>query len=254
VAKVTALRRAEQAAMFEYAATGECRMAFLRAQLDDASAAPCGRCDNCTGQPSDVELEPELVRAAVAHLRASALMLEPRRRWPAGLEEPRGAIPAQLQLEVGRMLGSYRDGGWGDVVQQAENGGRSFPDELVGAAVRLVEGWRPDPVPTWVTCVPSNSSPELVPHFARRLAEALGLAFHPAVARVREGPPQEKMENSAQQLRNVYGAFAVVNPLPAGAVLLVDDIADSRWTLTVVGALLREKGSGEVHPLALARR
>ena len=254
VAKVTALRRAEQAAMFEYAATGDCRMAFLRDQLDDASAAPCGRCDNCTGQPSDVEVEPELVRAAVAHLRASALMLEPRRRWPAGLEEPRGAIPAQLQLEVGRMLGSYRDGGWGDVVQQAKNGGRSFPDELVGAAVRLVEGWRPDPVPTWVTCVPSNSSPELVPHFARRLAEALGLAFHPAVARVREGPPQEKMENSAQQLRNVYGAFAVVNPLPAGAVLLVDDIADSRWTLTVVGALLREKGSGEVHPLALARR
>ncbi len=253
VARVTALRRSEQAAMHEYASTKGCRMAFIRGQLDDASAAPCGRCDNCTGERSGGALETELVGAAVAHLRASALVLEVRRRWPAGLDDPRGAIPTQLQAQAGRMLGSYRDGGWGDVVQQAKHGGRTYPDELVEAAARLVKAWRPDPSPSWVTCVPSTRSPELVPDVVRRLAEALGLAFHPVVARVRDSPPQQKMENSAQQVRNVYGAFAVTEPLPAGAVLLVDDIVDSRWTLTVVGALLRREGSGEVHPLALAK-
>lgn len=41
VARVTALRRDEQAAMLEYAKTGECRVAFLRCQLDDPSAARC---------------------------------------------------------------------------------------------------------------------------------------------------------------------------------------------------------------------
>ena len=33
---------------------------------------------------------------------------------------------------------------------------------------------------------------------------------------------------------------------------LVDDLVDSRWTLTVAGSLLREEGSGPVFPFALA--
>jgi len=37
-------------------------------------------------------------------------------------------------------------------------------------------------------------------------------------------------------------------------VLLVDDAADSKWTLTVVGALLRQTGTGPVYPLVLLRR
>jgi len=41
--------------------------------------------------------------------------------------------------------------------------------------------------------------------------------------------------------------------VPAGPVLLVDDVHDSRWTLTVVGAALRDAGSGPVHPFTLAQ-
>ncbi|GAA2935417.1 hypothetical protein GCM10020221_33990 [Streptomyces thioluteus] len=42
-------RAAEQQAMRDYATTTQCRMEFLRRQLDDEQAAPCGRCDNCAG-------------------------------------------------------------------------------------------------------------------------------------------------------------------------------------------------------------
>ena len=42
-------------------------------------------------------------------------------------------------------------------------------------------------------------------------------------------------------------------PVPHGSVLLVDDMVDSRWTLTVSAWLLRGSGSGEVWPLALAQ-
>ena len=121
------------------------------------------------------------------------------------------------------------------------------------AAVRLIEEWAPDPTPTWVTTVPSAGTPELVDDFATRLAEALGLEFLEVVRRVRPGRPQTEMEKSAQQLSNVYGAFDVSSPVPAGPVLLVDDIVDSRWTLTVIGVELRAAGSGEVHPFVLAR-
>jgi ATP-dependent DNA helicase RecQ len=59
--------------------------------------------------------------------------------------------------------------------------------------------------------------------------------------------------SSTQPFANVWGAFAV-ELAPAGEpVLLVDDLIDSRWTLTVVGAALLEAGTGPVSPFVLAK-
>lgn len=113
--------------------------------------------------------------------------------------------------------------------------------------------WAPSPPPTWVTCIPSSSSGSgAVEDFARRLAERVGLPFVAALARDRETAPQREMENSAQQCRNVWGAF-LVSDAPTGPVLLVDDTVDSRWTLTVAGFALREAGVDAVAPLVLSR-
>jgi ATP-dependent DNA helicase RecQ len=61
------------------------------------------------------------------------------------------------------------------------------------------------------------------------------------------------MANSTQQARNVDGSLRVsVNQVPGGSVLLVDDLIDSRWTITVAGWLLRTHGSGQVFPVALS--
>jgi ATP-dependent DNA helicase RecQ len=87
----------------------------------------------------------------------------------------------------------------------------------ISAAAELVgQRWRPDPPPTWVTCVPS-SGPSPVPGFAERLAAALGLPFRPVVVKTRETKPQMELENSHQQFRNVWGAFAIEGRLPAGS-------------------------------------
>ena len=240
VERVTALRRVEQAAMNDYAATSGCRMAFLRRQLDDPVDADCGRCDNCGGRRWDVAVDPRLVAEAVRHVRGTILEIEPRKRWPSGMAGVGGAIGADRRLLSGRALRASGDGGWA--------GG---PDELLQAAAALIRRWAPEPAPGWVTCVPSTSSPTFT-GFARRLAADLGLEFCPVVRRVRAGRPQREMQNSAQQLANVLGAFEVAAPVPAGPVLLVDDTVDSRWTLTAVGAALREAGSGPVHPFVLS--
>ena len=135
--------------------------------------------------------------------------------------------------------GKYRDG--------------RFSDDLVDACVALVEEWRPDPFPQWVTAVPSLQRPELVPDFARRLADALRLPFSEALAKKEFRPEQKKMENSDKQARNVLGSLAVnKGAILPGPVLLVDDMVDSRWTFTVVAWELRRRGVGEVWPLALA--
>ena len=253
VEQVTALRRAEQAAMAAYAATAGCRMAFLRQALDDPDAGPCGRCDNCTGRGPDTLVDQRRVASALIHLRGTALELVSRRQWPPGLGIKPARIPADRQLQPGRVLGVYGDGGWGGLVKQAKYHAGRFPDELVDATVALLGRWSPAPPPTWVCCVPSTSSPGLVPELAGRVAAALGLPFHPVVRRIRQARPQKEMQNSVQQFRNVDGAFEVAAPLPAGPVLLIDDIVDSGWTLTVVGVALRTAGAGPVYPFALAK-
>ena len=55
-----------------------------------------------------------------------------------------------------------------------------------------------------------------------------------------DNAPQKEQENRFHQCHNLDGVFAVEGRVGEGAVLLVDDVVDSNWTLTVVSALLRE--------------
>jgi len=72
-----------------------------------------------------------------------------------------------------------------------------------------------------------------------------------AVQRVRQRPSQRTRRNSIQQAANVVDAFAVCPQLPAGPVLMVDDLVDSGWTFTVVANAVRAAGGGPIHPFAL---
>jgi ATP-dependent DNA helicase RecQ len=245
---ITAQRRTEQAQMRDYLEGDRCLMQHLRAALDDPEAQPCGRCARCIGRPLlDIGVDPSLARAAVQFLRGHNIDIEPRKRWADNR-----AIAPDRRVEPGKALSQLGDGGWGALVRQGRADG-AFSDELVTALARLVRTWKPEPKPTWVTAVPSLRAPDLVNDFGKRLAAALGLEFRPAVTKRRETDPQKLMDNSAQQAANIDGAFTVAGRIPDGPVLLVDDLVDSRWTLTVIGALLREAGSGPVLPLALAQ-
>jgi ATP-dependent DNA helicase RecQ len=244
---ITAQRRAEQQVMADYLASDTCLMELLGRALDDPSATACGRCARCTGNPITVELDRALVVEAQEFLRREPLSIDPRKR-----DAQNKKIPEDHQLEPGRALSYWGDGGWGGLVRDQRGAGQ-FSDELVDAAVRLVRTWAPQPRPTWVTCVPSHRDPELVASFAARVAAGLRLPFRDCVTKVRANAPQREMANTAQQHRNVAGAFEVTTPFPSGPVLLIDDTVDSRWTLTEVGARLREAGAGAVLPLALAQ-
>ena len=119
-------------------------------------------------------------------------------------------------------------------------------------AEMIQQRWQPNPAPQWVCCVPSRNHPELVPDFARRLAARLGLPFVDAISKVKDNQQQKGQQNRFHQCRNLDGAFQVTQRYQGQPVLLVDDIVDSGWTLTVIAALLQQAGSGLVYPIALA--
>src|SRR4051794_1979294 len=245
-ANVTALRRREQAAMAQFGADGRCLMRALQEELDDPAPADCGICSVCAGPRFDGALDPVLVREAALHLRSRPLVLETKKMAPDAEGKMR-KLGDDVRAEEGRALARLNDGGWDPLIQQGRRTG-SYAGELVDAAAAAVRAWGA-PV-GWVTAVPSRGSD--VAGFARRVAGELGLPYVAAVERAREAPPQREMENSAQQVANVRGAFAIVGDPPPEPCLLVDDVRFSGWTLAMVAGQLRRRGSGAVHPFALS--
>ncbi|MGW2842211.1 RecQ family ATP-dependent DNA helicase [Streptomyces sp. NPDC001493] len=271
-------RAAEQQAMRDYVSTSGCRMEFLRRQLDDEGAAPCGRCDNCAGAWADSSVSAETLTGAAKELDRPGVEIEPRRMWPTGLPvlgiELKGRIPAKEQCSGGRALGRLSDIGWGNRLRPllAENAPDvPVPDDVLRAAVDVLADWArssggwatntPDASarPVGVVAVPSLSRPQLVGSLAQGIASVGRMPFLGTLTHTGpEGAHTARRSNSAQRVRALSGAFAVSDELAAalvaspGPVLLVDDSTDSGWTLAVAARLLRKAGAEEVLPLVLA--
>ena len=249
-------RKSELADVESYITTKECKMQFLRRALDEPSAERCGKCSSCLQHPLlSPDIDSGLLHAANLFIKHADLPLNLNKQVAAGAFTQygfKGNLPAGLQGSTGRILSRWGDSGWGKQVAQEKKTGR-FSDELVEACAEMVrQRWNPHPEPTWVCCVPSLRHLDLVPDFARRLAAKLGLPFIDAIEKVVDNPPQKMQQNRFHQCQNLDGAFVITPPLMPGPALLVDDIVDSAWTLTVLTALLRQAGCPTVYPLALA--
>ena len=259
---LTRQRESEWGQMKQYLANERCLMAFLADALDDANPTACGRCAVCLGQPvlPTVVQRATLIKAQ-RFVRHSEMLLELKKQWDMdALPNYRAAfgwakqnIPQHLRGEDGRVLSRWGEPVWGDLVAQGK-AQRHFDDELVAAAVDLIRNrWPEVSAVRWVTCIPSTRHPTLVADFAARLACALGLPFLPVIAKSRETEPQKNMENRFHQCHNLDEAFEVhVQPGTEAPVLLVDDVVDSAWTLTLASALLLQSGTTTVFPFALA--
>ena len=253
-------------------------MEFLRRQLDDEAAAPCGRCDNCAGARFPADVSAGALDAARAALGRPGVEVEPRRMWPTGMPavgvDLKGRIPAGEQASTGRALGRLSDIGWGNRLRPLFADGA--PDgpvsgEAVDAVVRVLADWAKGPGgwasgeagaparPVGVVTIGSRDRPQLVESLGARIAE---VGRMPLLGRVeydgRARPAAVPRSNSAQRLRALHGALSVPPELAAelerarGPVLLVDDLTDTGWTLAVAARLLLRSGADGVLPLVLA--
>lgn len=209
-------------------------------------------------QPLPTEVDKKLIIEALAFLKRTTIDIEPRKKWPK-LPMQHYGLKAntliKLPAEKGKALCIWGDAGWGALVQSDRDKGH-FSDELVEACVAMLEEWQPVPYPQWVTCVPSMRQSELVSSFAKRLAQSLNLPFKSALVKEKETQPQEMFNNPTLRALNIDGVFGVKTDqiIHQAPVLLVDDLVDSGWTMTIAAGLLRYNRSGPVFPVALASK
>ncbi|WP_407445175.1 RecQ family ATP-dependent DNA helicase [Rhodococcus sp. (in: high G+C Gram-positive bacteria)] len=258
-ARLEEARTAEQNAMIEYERTAECRMVFLRRQLDDPELAAdtpgCGRCDNCTGSRwSDAVDEAEVTRTK-ARLERPGVDLPPRRQWPTGMATLGVKLSGRITdgPEPGRVLGRLSDLGWGPRLRallDAPDG--PAPDAVVQASVAVLASWDWAQRPTAVMAVESPDHPVLTASLASRLSQ-LGRLQDLGVLRRRTGHPSPTAANSAYRIAALVDAWETPDLSGVrGPILLVDSVTDTGWTLTMAARTLVAAGADAVLPFALA--
>jgi ATP-dependent DNA helicase RecQ len=184
----------------------------------------------------------------------------------------KGKIPAGEQAAEGRALARLTDLGWGSALRDLlgpRASDQPVRPQLLGAMVNVLKewaagdgsgagaGWSGAGRPVGIVTIASRTRPHLVASLADGISEIGRLPIAGSVERVRDdghtGP-----SNSAWRLRSVYEAFDLGPQLRErlaecpGPVLLVDDLVDSGWTMTVVARQLRQAGAPAVLPLVLA--
>lgn len=260
-ARVAEAREREQQAMLGYLTTTECRMRYLREQLDDPEAADCGRCDNCGGLTLSTSVSETAVAEAGQRLSRPGVVLEPRRMWPTALANLGLDLKGKIAdgAEPGRTVARLTDLGHGQALRalfREDTPDGPVPPGLARAVMDVMKDWAPGWTsrPDAIVVVESATRPTLV----RDLADGLSRVMQVPVVgtwaiRDPSVPPRAGQSNSAQRVAAVRrrgGLDADVRP--GATVLLVDDQVSTGWTLTVAATAIRAAGASAVLPLALA--
>jgi ATP-dependent DNA helicase RecQ len=265
--RIAEQRRAEQNAVLQYLDTDKCRMEFLRQQLDDPHAEPCGRCDNCTGETYSSDVDEQVARVAAERLQRPGVELAPRKQWPSAMdglgerfEGVSGSIPPAERTSEGRAVGRLTDIGWGNRLREllaASAPDQELPEDLYNACIQVLAAWDWEQRPVGVVALGSRTRPVLVRSLAQRIASVGRLPLLGEVATNPNTSPR-RVTNSAQRVAALWDQFRIPDELTTrlssvdGPVLLMDDWVDTGWTLAIAGRLLRQAGARAVLPFALA--
>ena len=256
--RVTEARQREQDAMLTYLETDQCRMEFLRQQLDDPGAEPCGRCDNCGGLEVVTSVSEREVEQAEERLSRPGVIVQPRKMWPGALANLGLDLKGRIgdQAEEGRAVARLTDLGHGQALRELFRegvGDSTVPVPLARAVVDVLNDWRPSV--DAIVYVESARRPTLTSDLAEGVSRFLKKPVVGRWAIVDDSvAPGQGAMNSAQRVAAVSRRYALeTEPLEGASVLLVDDLVGTGWTLTIAAHALRAAGAARVLPLDARR-
>jgi ATP-dependent DNA helicase RecQ len=251
-----AARQREQQAMLDYQSTTECRMVFLRSQLDDPEldGRGCGRCDNCAGSRYTADVDAEAASTVRDQLMRPGVEITARKQWPTGLSSLGIGLSGRISggHEPGRVIGRLTDLGWGARLRQLLDGpDGGVPDAVVQAAVAVLKAWDWKERPVAVLGLDSERHPQLIGSLVTRLAE-LGRLQNLGTLHYRPQRRPVTAANSAYRVAALVDSWEAPTLDVSGPVLLVDDYVDTGWTITMATQVLSAAGVPAVLPFAIA--
>ena len=246
--KLRAHRRNEADIMRSYASGEQCLMLLLQRSLDDPAAEKCQRCSVC--QQKTVEPVSDVVATQVLEwARSRDIVLPPRKRWPRGVDEVKGAM---LQADEGRVLAFGDDPAWQDVVELFNRNTTRAPDWLLTGALKVLERWQE----SW-------QRPQTVTYFswgreaftcdlAEQIAQRSNFNFSETLTTEGTISPDERL--SATPLVRTIAERVSVDAAPqSGNVLLVVDQSRGGYDIAYAAQLLKKSGFVHVLPFVVHR-
>jgi ATP-dependent DNA helicase RecQ len=153
----------------------------------------------------------------------------------------------------GRVIGRLTDLGWGTRLRRLlAEPDQPVPADVLNAAVAVLAAWGWATRPVAVMGLDSNTHPILIGSLVDGLAE-LGRLTNLGTLRYSPERRPVTAANSAYRVAALAGAWDAPDlGAVAGPVLLIDDVTDTGWTLTMAARVLRKAGADDVLPFALA--
>jgi len=230
-----------------YAQCGGCYMEYLTTYLGDMPGSRCQTCGHCCPANFPAIRLSESMQMLSAHFLAEDFL--PR-------IEKRRVSKTQIAHEAGWALAYHSKSHIGKMVSASKYGHAGpFALHLVYRAVEVIRVRYPIATINGIVSVPPTRNGTLVEDFARWVAAQLGIAYLPALAKVRATREQKEFTNRLQKQSNVEGAFAVYAPerVVGRTLLLIDDIYDSGYMLREVGLMLMRAGAQAVYPFTITK-
>lgn len=252
-------RRMEQSQMTKFTKITSCYNRYIVNELDDTTSGDCGVCSNCIPwEVQEYQVQDSNWELATAYLNIVGNEITPRKRLYLSDNEKMSNIPSHLVNDTGYSLVKYGRGEVGRLVREGKYPVNKelvkprFDDKLVVESAQFLARNIKD-IKSYVFVPMPSLRSDIVKDFTERLAEKVGCKSYDLVTKVIDSPAQKTMENSIFQCKNAKDAFKVAEDMAMhDRIILVDDMVDSKWTLTMAGYRLKEKGAREVIPFTLA--
>lgn len=243
---ITQMRKQEMEQMYGLTKTDKCLLRYTVDCLNNIGSKDCGKCSNCLGKPLiPITYTKASLDKAQIFIKTQLLVIEPRKQWPDGKK-------IVNQLTRGICLSKYGETGYGVMVQEDKYRNKEFREDLIVKSSEVLKDIITENNIDIITCVPSLRNNK-VKIFTEKLSKRLDLRFVELIKKT-DAPQQKSMENSAFQCKNAKNSFLISEDciIEDSNILLIDDMVDSRWTITVCGDLLLGHGAKSVIPFCLA--
>ena len=238
IENLTQLRYEELGDMSQYIASHQCHMQYITGLLNDRISHTCGHCAVCKPEQALSEsYTDDSILTAGAFVDGFNYDVDIRKKWADNKWISKNELICGNKIFV---LTKYGTGNYGKLVKEGKYGCKPayFADELIDAAVRKLEQIVKSEDIRYLVPIPSLNHPELVSNFTKRLANKLNCQYLDVLGK-NSRTEQKNLHNAVQQQQNIETTIYIKENMPFdGNLLLIDDMVDSKWTLTVAASKL----------------